>query len=84
MFIAFHLSISFVVDVDLRSDACGHTSLDLAPDSHGTVREFRECFGKLLYGCNLLLMIQDFVPPPSTRDIGFSTNEGVYLPAGVQ
>ena len=23
MFIAFHLSISFVVDVDLRSDACG-------------------------------------------------------------
>ena len=23
MFISFHLSISFVVDVDLRSDACG-------------------------------------------------------------
>ena len=23
MFITFHLSISFVVDVDLRSDACG-------------------------------------------------------------
>ena len=27
--------------------------------SHGTVCNFREWFGKSLYGCNLLLMIQD-------------------------
>ena len=45
--------------------------------SHGTVRDFHECFGKSLYGCNLLLSIQDFIPL-LPRDIRFSTNEGVY------
>ena len=44
--------------------------------SHCTVRDFRECFGKSLYGRNLLLMIQNlFLLLP--RDIRFSTNEGV-------
>ena len=55
MFLIFHLSISFVVDADLRS------VWGLLPGfgSHGTVRDFHECFGKSLYGRNLLLMIQD-------------------------
>ena len=77
MFIAFHLSISFVVDVDLRSDACG-----ISPwiwfAWYGACK-FRECFGKSLYGRNLLLMILDFVPL-LPRDIGFSTNEGGISP----
>ena len=46
--------------------------------SHCTVRDFRECLGKSLYGRNLLLTIQNLFLLP--RDIGFSTNEGVYLP----
>ena len=47
--------------------------------SHCMVRDFRECFGKSLYGRNLLLTIQNlFLLLP--RDIRFSTNEGVYLP----
>ena len=44
--------------------------------SHWTLRDFHECFGKSLYGRNLLLTIQKFVSPPSTG-IRFSTNEGV-------
>ena len=79
MFVAFHLSISFVVDVDLKPDLW-NISLDLGLNLHGTVREFRECFGKSLYGCNLLLPIQDFTFFLLPQDIGFSTNEGVYLP----
>ena len=58
MFIAFHLSVSFVVDVDLRSDACG-TLPWIQFGSHSMVHDFRECFGKSLYGHNLLLTIQD-------------------------
>ena len=74
MFVTFHLSISFVVDADLRS------VWGLLPGfgTHCTVRNFRECFGKSLYGCNLLLMIQNLFLLP--RDIRFSTNEGVYPP----
>ena len=56
MFITFtYLFVLFVVDADLRS------VWGLLPgfSSHWTVRDFRECFGKLLYGCNLLLMIQN-------------------------
>ena len=55
MLVTFHLSISFVVDVDLRS------MWGLLPGfgMHCTVRDFRECFGKSLYGRNLLLTIQD-------------------------
>ena len=34
------------------------TSLDLFPNSHGTVRKSHECFGKSLFGRNLLLMIR--------------------------
>ena len=47
-----------------------------------TVRDFRECFEKSLYGCNLLLTIQNLSLLP--RDIGFSTNEGFVLYANVQ
>ena len=45
--------------------------------SHCTVRNFRECFGKSLYGHNLLLTIQNLFFLLA-RDIRFSTNEGVY------
>ena len=45
------------------------TSLDLVPNLHGTVREFRKCFGKSLFGQNLLLMIQNFVPPSTGHRI---------------
>ena len=48
--------------------------------SYGMVRDFRECFGKSLYGRNLLLVIQDLFLLP--QDIRFSTNEGLNLPAG--
>ena len=77
MLVTFHLSISFVVDADLRS-MCG-----LLPGfgSHCTVCDFCECFGKSLYGRNLLLMIQNLFLLP--QDIRFSTNEGV-LSASVQ
>ena len=47
-----------------------------------TVRDFRECFEKSLYGRNLLLTIQNLSLLP--RDIGFSTNEGFVLYANVQ
>ena len=40
-----------------------------------TVRDFRECFEKSLYGRNPLLTVQNLFLLP--RDIGFSTNEGV-------
>ena len=43
--------------------------------SQWTVRDFRECFEKSLYGRNLLLTIQNLSLLP--RDIRFSTNEGV-------
>ena len=42
-----------------------------------TVRDFRECFEKSLYGRNLLLTIQNLSLLP--RDIRFSTNEGFFL-----
>ena len=75
MFVTFTYLFLFVVDADLRS------MWGLLPGfgSHCTVRDFRECFGKSLYGRNLLLMIQNlfFLLP---RDIRFSTNEGVYPP----
>ena len=48
---------------------------------HGTVRDFCECFGKLLYERNLLLRIQNLFLLP--RYTGFSTNEGV-ISASVQ
>ena len=41
------------------------------------VRDFHECFGKLLYGRNLLLTIQKNLFLLLPRDIRFSTNEGV-------
>ena len=76
MFITFHLSISFVVDADadVRSNLYGKPPwIQFA--LYG-VHDVRECFGKLLYGCNLLLTIQDlFLLLP--QDIRFSTNEGV-------
>ena len=74
MFVTFHLSISFVVDADLRS------MWGLLPGfgTRCTVCDFRKYFGKSLYGRNLLLMIQHLFLLP--RDIRFSTNEGVYLP----
>ena len=74
MFVTFHLSISFVVDADLRS------MWGLLPGfgMHCTVCDFHKCFGKSLYGRNLLLMIQHLFLLP--RDIRFSTNEGVYPP----
>ena len=47
--------------------------------SHWTVCDFRKCFGKSLYGRNLLLMIQNlFLLLP--WDIRFSINEGVVYP----
>ena len=46
--------------------------------SHWMLRDFCECFEKSPYGRNLLLTIQNlFLLLP--QDIGFSTNEGVYL-----
>ena len=74
MFVTFHLSISFVVDADLRS------VWGLLPGfgTHCTVHNFCECFGKSLYGRNLLLTIQNLFLLP--RDIRFSTNKGVYPP----
>ena len=41
-----------------------------------TVRDFRECFEKSLYGRNPLLTIQNLSLLP--RDIRFSTNEGLF------
>ena len=56
MFLTFHLSISFVVDVD--ADLRSMWGLLPGFGSHCTVRDFCECFGKSLYGGNLLLTIQ--------------------------
>ena len=56
MFVTFHLSIYFVVD--LRSDTCG-TPPWIWFVWYRAQRDFREYFGKLLYGRNLLLTIQD-------------------------
>ena len=72
MFVTFTY-LFFFVDVDLRSTCvCGLFS---GFSSHWTVRDFRECFEKLLHGRNLLLTIQNLFLLP--RDIRFSTNEGV-------
>ena len=79
MFVTFHLSISFCCRCRSEIRVWG-----LLPGfgSHCTVRDFRECFGKTLYGRNLLLTIQNlFLLLP--QDIRFSTNEGV-LSASVQ
>ena len=72
MFITFTYLFLFIVDADLRS------MWELLPGfgSHCMVCDFRECFGKSLYGCNLLLTIQNLFLLP--RDIRFSTNEWVY------
>ena len=59
-------------------DPCVWTSPWIRFAFHGTVRDFRECFGKSLYGRNLLLTIQNLFLLP--RHIRFSTNEGVNLP----
>ena len=57
---------------------CVDFSLDLVCSRcSGTVRDFRECFEKSLYGRNLLLTIQNLSLLP--RDIRFSTNEGVFF-----
>ena len=75
MFVTFHLSISFCCRCRSEIRVWG-----LLPGfvSHCTVRDFRECFGKSLYGRNLLLTIQNlFLLLP--RDIRFSTNEGVKM-----
>ena len=74
MFVTFTY-LFFFVDVDLKS-VCVWTSLWIWFAADVTVRDFRECFEKLLYGRNPLLTIRSrsrisLLP----RDIGFSTNE---------
>ena len=71
MFVTFTY-LFFLVDVDLRS-VWTLPWIWFALDA--TVRDFGECFEKSLYGCNLLLTIQNLSLLP--RDIRFSTNEGV-------
>ena len=79
MFVTFHLSISFCCRCRSEIHVWG---LLTGFGSHCMVCDFRECFGKSLYGRNLLLMIQNlFLLLP--RDIRFSTNEGV-ISASVQ
>ena len=76
MFITFHLSISFAVDADLRSNVYG-TPPWIWFAWYGV--RFLRMFWKIAV-CNLLLTIQDLFLLP--WDIGFSTNEGVHPPAG--
>ena len=73
MFVTFTY-LFFFVDVDVRS-VCVWTLPWIQFALDATVRDFRECFEKSLYGRNLLLMIQNLSLLP--RDIRFSTNEGV-------
>ena len=73
MFVTFTY-LFFFVDVDLRS-VCVWTLPWIWFALDATVRDFRECFEKSLYGRNLLLTIQNLSLLP--RDIRFSTNEGV-------
>ena len=75
MFVTFTY-LFFFVDVDLRS-VCVWTLPWIRFALDATVRDFRECFEKSLYGRNLLLTIQNLSLLP--RDIRFSTNEGVNL-----
>ena len=74
MFVTFTY-LFFFVDVDLRS-VCVWTLPWIQFTLDATVRDFRECFEKSLYGRNLLLTIQNLSLLP--RDIGFSTNEGYF------
>ena len=75
MFVNFHLSISFCCRCRSEIRVCGDFSLDSFCMSRCAI--FCECFGKSLYGCNLLLTIQKNLFFLLPRDIGFSTNEGV-------
>ena len=76
MFVTFHLSISFCCRCRSEIHVWG---LLHGFGLHCTVHDFRECFGKSLYGRNLLLTIQNlFLLLP--RGIRFSTNEGVHPP----
>ena len=73
MFVTFTY-LFFFVDVDLRS-VCVWTLPWIRFALDATVRNFRKCFEKSLYGRNLLLTIQNLSLLPG--DIRFSTNEGV-------
>ena len=73
MFVTFTY-LFFFVDVDLRS-VCVWTLPWIRFALDAMVRDFGKCFEKSLYGCNLLLTIQNLSLLP--RDIRFSTNEGV-------
>ena len=67
MFITFHLSISFVVDADLRSDACmGHLP---GFGSHATVREFLGMFWKIAVWTQSATDDPGFVPPSTGHRI---------------
>ena len=65
MFVTFTY-LFFFVDVDLRS-VCVWTLPWIRFALDATVRDFRECFEKSLYGRNLLLTIQNLSLLP--RDI---------------
>ena len=73
MFITFHLSISFVVDADLRSDAYG-TLPWIRFAWYGA--RFSRMFWKIAVWMKSATDDPGFVPL-LPWDIGFSTNEGV-------
>ena len=78
MFITFHLSISFVVNVDLRSNVYG-TPPWIWFAWHSV--RFPQMFWKIPVWTQSATDNPGFVPL-LPRDIGFSTNEGVHPPAG--
>ena len=78
MFITFHLSISFVVDADLRSDVYGTLPwIRFAWYS----AQFPQMFWKIAVWMQSATDDPGFVPL-LPQDTGFSTNEGVHPPAG--
>ena len=76
MFITFHLSISFVVDADLRSDV--YETLPWIRFAWYSAR-FPRMFWKIAVWTQSATDDPGFVPLLLPQDIGFSTNEGVNI-----